>query len=213
MRPDITRISRAVGEIKRRSVFRVGSVYLITAAGLAALAADVLPTFGVSDMAIRFMVIALFVGLPVAVILAWFFELSTEGVKLDPGFPANQETVTLLSNGNAHLTVAVERNGQWQTKNFNNSFTLGRSPGTDIHLDNPSVSRRHARVLFENGAWIIEDLGSRNGTKLNGEQINRACLPPYAEIKLSDDAPKIVMKNHDFDMDRTRLAIGVDKSS
>jgi len=148
MRPDITKISRAVGEIKRRSVFRVGSVYLITAVSLAALAADVLPTFGVSDLAIRFTMIGLFVGLPVAIILAWFFELSTEGVKFDPGFPANQETVTLFSDGNALLSVAVEQNGNWKTREFNNSFTLGRSPSPDIHLDNPSVSRRRARVYI-----------------------------------------------------------------
>jgi len=206
VKPDITKISRTVGDIKRRSVFKVSSVYLITAAGLAALAADVMPTFGVPDWAIRFTVLSLFLGLPVAVILAWIFELTNEGVRIDPGIPKNQDTLTLFSNGKAHLSVAVEKNGRWETRDFNNSFTLGRSPSTDIHVDNPSVSRRHARVIFENGVWMLEDLGSRNGTKLNGEQINRACLPPYAEINLSDGGPKIVIKNHDFDMDRTRLA-------
>ena len=210
MRPDITRISRALGDLKRRSVFRVGSFYLITAAGLAALAADVLPTFGVSDLVIRFAVISLFLGFPLAILLAWFFELSTEGVKLDPGVAAEQETITLFSDGNALLTVAVEQDGRWETKGFNNNFTLGRSPSTDVHVDNPSVSRRHARVFLENGVWMLEDLGSRNGTKLNGEQINRACLPPYAEINLSDGAPKIIIKNHDIDIDQTRLALGND---
>ena len=213
MKPDIARISRAIGEIKRRSVFRVGSVYLITAAGLAALAADVLPTFGVSDLAIRIIVIALFLGFPLSLLLAWFFELSAEGVKVDPGVYAEQETATLFFDNNAQLSVSVEQDGRWETRGFNNSFTLGRSPGTDIHVDNPSVSRRHARVYFEDGVWMLEDLGSRNGTKLNGKQINCVPLPPYAEVNLADGGPKIVIKNHDIDMDQTRMAPSYNKPS
>jgi hypothetical protein len=50
---------------------------------------------------------------------------------------------------------------------------LGREDGTaDLVLDDPGVSRRHARVLPENGAVIVEDLGSSNGTYVNGERIS-----------------------------------------
>jgi pSer/pThr/pTyr-binding forkhead associated (FHA) protein len=50
---------------------------------------------------------------------------------------------------------------------------LGREQGTaDLVLDDPGVSRRHARVIPDNGGVIVEDLGSSNGTYVNGERIS-----------------------------------------
>jgi hypothetical protein len=49
---------------------------------------------------------------------------------------------------------------------------LGREAGSaTLVLDDPGVSRRHARVLPENGGVIVEDLGSSNGTYVNGQRI------------------------------------------
>jgi len=205
MKLDINKISRTAGDFKRRNVFKVGSVYLITIATLSALAADLLPTFGVPDWVVRFTVVILFLGFPVALILAWLFELNTEGVKIDRGNSEDQEAITLFSGNQTHLSVSVENNGRLETTGFNNSFTMGRSPGTDLQINNLSVSRRHARVFLENGVWMLQDLGSRNGTKLNGELINKAALPAYSEIYLSHDSPKIVIRIHDFEMDKTQL--------
>jgi pSer/pThr/pTyr-binding forkhead associated (FHA) protein len=49
--------------------------------------------------------------------------------------------------------------------------TLGRLPECEITLNDPSVSRRHARLFSEDGAWRIEDLGSTNGVKVNGQRV------------------------------------------
>lgn len=50
---------------------------------------------------------------------------------------------------------------------------LGREHGSaDLVIPDPGVSRRHARVLPDNGTLILEDLGSSNGTYLNGERIS-----------------------------------------
>jgi hypothetical protein len=49
---------------------------------------------------------------------------------------------------------------------------LGREHGSaDLVIDDPGVSRRHARVLANGGGVIVEDLGSSNGTYVNGERI------------------------------------------
>jgi len=49
---------------------------------------------------------------------------------------------------------------------------LGREHATaDLVIEDPGVSRRHARVLPDNGTVIVEDLGSSNGTYVNGERI------------------------------------------
>ena len=53
---------------------------------------------------------------------------------------------------------------------------LGRDPGCDVTLDNLGVSRRHAQIRWYRGAFRVEDLGSANGTKVNGERVWRADL-------------------------------------
>jgi hypothetical protein len=45
---------------------------------------------------------------------------------------------------------------------------IGRAPGSDCVFDRDTVSRRHAMLLHAQGRWTIEDLGSLNGTRLNG---------------------------------------------
>ena len=49
---------------------------------------------------------------------------------------------------------------------------LGRHPECDIVLDVAAVSRQHARIAQENGDFLLEDLGSRNGTFVNGKKIS-----------------------------------------
>lgn len=49
--------------------------------------------------------------------------------------------------------------------------TIGRDPESDIFLDNAGVSRNHAKFELTPGGYIVEDLGSANGTFLNDEQV------------------------------------------
>jgi len=51
------------------------------------------------------------------------------------------------------------------------TYIVGRDPGCDIVIPDPYVSRRHARILYKDNKWYIEDLGSRNGTYVDGEDI------------------------------------------
>lgn len=50
-------------------------------------------------------------------------------------------------------------------------YIIGRSPYSHILIPDRLVSRRHARLFYKNGKWFIEDLGSRNGTIVNGSDI------------------------------------------
>jgi hypothetical protein len=50
--------------------------------------------------------------------------------------------------------------------------TVGRHPEADIFLDDVTVSRRHADFLRDGTRFVVKDLGSLNGTYLNGERIN-----------------------------------------
>ncbi|MCX8026106.1 MAG: FHA domain-containing protein, partial [Thermanaerothrix sp.] len=48
---------------------------------------------------------------------------------------------------------------------------LGRDPANDIVIADPEISRRHARFLLRGSTYLVEDLGSTNGTLVNGEMI------------------------------------------
>jgi len=50
---------------------------------------------------------------------------------------------------------------------------IGRSPGADIVIGDDFVSGRHARVSPSGGQVVVEDLGSTNGTLLNGSPVSR----------------------------------------
>jgi pSer/pThr/pTyr-binding forkhead associated (FHA) protein len=50
--------------------------------------------------------------------------------------------------------------------------TIGRNPSCDIHLENPAVSRSHAKIYREDWRFYVEDMGSSNGTFLNGARLS-----------------------------------------
>lgn len=52
--------------------------------------------------------------------------------------------------------------------------TVGRTTGNDLVVSGRSVSRRHARLWFDNGHWYLEDVGSSNGTFVNNVRIYQA---------------------------------------
>ena len=48
---------------------------------------------------------------------------------------------------------------------------IGRAPACTLVLDDDYASGRHARVFYDDKSWFVEDLGSTNGTHVNGERI------------------------------------------
>ena len=65
---------------------------------------------------------------------------------------------------------------------------IGRGRDNDIVLPDSQkgVSRTHAELRYENGRYIIVDLQSQNGTWLNGQRVERAEVPPDAEITVGE---------------------------
>ncbi len=83
-------------ELKRRNVFRVGAAYAVVAWLLVQVADVVFPVFGAPDWALRIFVIVLLLGLPVALLASWVFELTPEGMKrekdIDRSAPVTRST-------------------------------------------------------------------------------------------------------------------------
>jgi TolB-like protein/Flp pilus assembly protein TadD len=70
-----------VGELKRRNVYKVAIAYAVVAWLLMQVASQIFPFFEIPNWAVRLVVLLLVIGFPVAVILAWAFELTPEGIK------------------------------------------------------------------------------------------------------------------------------------
>jgi hypothetical protein len=60
--------------------------------------------------------------------------------------------------------------------------TLGRSDGADIRIDDPFASSAHARIFSRGDFMYVEDMGSTNGTYLNGRQIRDAERLKMADV-------------------------------
>ena len=63
-------------------------------------------------------------------------------------------------------------------------LTIGRSPQSDLFLDDVTVSRHHARILVETDGYLIEDLNSLNGTYVNRKRIERHQLFDGDELQI-----------------------------
>jgi pSer/pThr/pTyr-binding forkhead associated (FHA) protein len=64
-------------------------------------------------------------------------------------------------------------------------IVIGRDPLADVFLDSPTLSRRHAKIVFSESGATVEDLGSKNGTTLRGRLLkDRAPLENDDEIRI-----------------------------
>jgi TolB-like protein/Tfp pilus assembly protein PilF len=75
------KIDTFFAELKRRSVYKVAVAYIVAGWALSQGIAQVLPVFDVPNWTIRLIVVLIIIGLPVALVLAWAFEITPEGIK------------------------------------------------------------------------------------------------------------------------------------
>jgi small-conductance mechanosensitive channel len=64
--------------------------------------------------------------------------------------------------------------------------TVGRSRGCALTLSEPNASKEHLRIAWEDGAWVLIDLASSFGTRVNGRPATRAELAPFDRIAIGD---------------------------
>jgi TolB-like protein/Tfp pilus assembly protein PilF len=71
-------------EVKRRKVYRVAAAYIIAAAGIIQLASAAFPAWELPNWALRLVIVLLLVGFPIALILAWAFDVTPQGIRATP---------------------------------------------------------------------------------------------------------------------------------
>jgi pSer/pThr/pTyr-binding forkhead associated (FHA) protein len=97
-----------------------------------------------------------------------------------PGSAPEAERSVLVAEGGGGLRAGV-------AFALDGSTTIGRSPETDIQIEDQFASSRHARIYERDGYLYIEDMGSTNGTYLNGRRLDaRELLRADDRIRIGD---------------------------
>src|SRR5215471_464153 len=90
-------------ELKRRKVYRVAIAYIVAGWALAQGLAQVLPVFDISNSVIRPVIVLLLIGFPVALVLAWVFDVTPQGIQATPMAPSathrRRNIITLIAVG------------------------------------------------------------------------------------------------------------------
>ena len=71
-------------EVKRRKVYRVAAAYIIAAGGIIQLASATFPAWELPNWSLRLVILLLLVGFPIALILAWAFDITAQGIQATP---------------------------------------------------------------------------------------------------------------------------------
>ncbi len=81
------------------------------------------------------------------------------------------------------------------------SLTVGQDRTSDVVIEHPSVSASHCHMEFREGHWFIEDLGSRNGIRVNGEKVESAWVPALSVVNIGAIEFDLQYSSHDSESD------------
>ena len=76
--------------------------------------------------------------------------------------------------------------GKGKSVEITTALTIGSRPDSDLRLEDPTVSRKHAEISRTAEGFLLQDLGSTNGTFLNGVQVDRAYLRDGAVVTVGE---------------------------
>ena len=87
----------------------------------------------------------------------------------------------------AHLKVTNRFGGERQLPLSKALFTIGRKAENDLQLLHDTVSRQHAEIVFQEDSYYLVDVGSKRGSFVNGQQIDRIALQHLDLIRIGND--------------------------
>src|SRR5216110_534753 len=91
-------------EVKRRKVYRVAAAYIIAAGGIIQLASATFPAWELPNWALRLVILLVLVGFPIALIFAWAFDITAQGIRATPDTaaprtPRRRNMIVLIATG------------------------------------------------------------------------------------------------------------------
>src|SRR5881396_3920540 len=132
------KIDNFLAELKRRNVYKVAVAYAVVGWALAQGIAQVFPVFDIPNWAVRLMVLAIVIGFPIALVIAWAFELTPEGIKrtedVDPAVDSRAKShawiyVVIVA---ALLSIALFLLGRYTATNTASATRTGAATDSSI---------------------------------------------------------------------------------
>jgi Protein of unknown function (DUF3662)/FHA domain len=102
--------------------------------------------------------------------------LAREGHEVAPPESASAARAFLLVRTDGAAQVRFDLGGAL--------ISIGRASDNDVIVDDPEVSRHHCQLKLQHGAYGFADLGSRNGSWVNGQQVSEVALGPGDSIQI-----------------------------
>ena len=196
------KIENFFAELKRRNVYKVAVAYLVAGWALSQGIAQVFPVFEVPNWAIRAIVLLIILGFPIAVVFAWFFEITPEGIKRTEVADA----VRQHSRGKAWIYVVVI--GAIVSIGL---FLLGRYSAATY--DAASARAEPATIPVKSIAVLpFENLSDDKNTAYFSDGITEEILNALAQIpnlKVAARRSAFQFKGNDLDLHKIGQALGV----
>ena len=95
------------------------------------------------------------------------------------------EAASLAELGVEREVAVLSWNGQRRVLDKTRSV-LGRSRDVDVQIEDPNISRRHAEIVQEGSTYWLVDLGSTNGTEVDGRRVQRARLDDGSRFRVGE---------------------------
>ena len=96
-------------ELQRRKVYRVAAAYIIAAGFIIQIGSAVIPAWELPNWTLRLVIVLLLVGFPVALILAWAYDVTPQGIQATPKVPGGHRRrhITLLVAAGVLISTAA----------------------------------------------------------------------------------------------------------
>lgn len=149
--------------------------------------------------ALRVFIIVGLAVIPVLAWLSWKYDVAQPQLvrdpkdveNLNPGLSWAMHRHDNIDAGYVLLKWAVVGN-TLKEKRFFKALSIGRGLDNEVNFSDERVSRHHAVIWAEDGAWYVKDMGSANGTFINHSPVsNTATLPLSCELRFHPNGPTL----------------------
>jgi hypothetical protein len=188
-------------ELFRRKVIRLVVAYLAIFWAIVAGLSQFQDIFLIPNGALIALIVAGIAATPLVAFLAWKFDIVPPQLVRDvkdvqaenPGLSWARVRHDSKDAGFILLSWTSPDGGKAERRYFQ-PVAIGRDPSNEIELADDRVSRHHAVVWAEDGAWHIRDLDSANGSFIGHARVEgRAMLPPTCDLRFHVNGPVVAV--------------------
>jgi TolB-like protein len=211
-----------IEELKRRNVVRVGVVYLIASWLLAQVADLMLENFNAPDWVVQAILVALIIGFPIAVIFAWAFEMTPEGIKkekdVDRSASITHKTGHLLDRSIIAILVIALSYFVWESRFGSGGMDQNASSSATAEVSSDQAPELETEEIVETSTKSIAvlpfvNMSSDTEQEFFSDGISEEILNALAgikELKVAGRTSSFAFKGQNQDLRKIGDALGVE---